>query len=855
MSDNMVDEDLLGAEDEFNYEEYDITNEKEEALLQDEDDYVEDLRNEDKKDSASDTEEQEDILNLDIEEDFQDEDKLLYDDEQCESDTRKDGKFLVERTLTNATNLNVTKTSVENNQTTRRSLSVPETSNNVLAKEEYKKQFPKIDRRRRGNGRGNFHTRANVFKNNTQRRRNGTVLINPRYEGIVHINENNARLAWDNVPYAQNSTNFIQPWATGNVPGSYESNQQGQMLINNLVSELATSFAQSSANLLLPQVPPQTQNFFQPPPSPYAGTMSFQPPPNSVQMQAPQQPYNSQNQVTNGQVFSPSQPNIPSQQSYPLNKTMPQFSNQIPNNGIQGKPKSFNSYTNYDYYDRPNNQQNNFLESKKNFTQSNSFGNKNMNYNRPVMRQNDYSVKNNFRNNFHAQKDFRKKNFNNVKENSWNRNLSYSGNFTNPSNNNNTGFVKSEFRNVDSREFEDKNMSYRINNKPTFGDNFRNTSQQGQMINELNKQNTVFGNTDNKQAPYIFSVIQKNRRPVENRISCKNTELPEKKARIEENTDNVNNANDEVKNLSNEYCTQSVNDKILIKEEEDEETRLYRLKIEEQKREREKVLRNKEERRMQMMLQRQKKDEERLLSSQPEKQINIQQLQKNNQQYSTQFEKTNMFDNSSGTLSVQKPNAYHFSPGFSHKPNQYSNDSNSELPTELSNLTFKVSNNLQETTPTPVKVIPKTEASSSSFMSNRVVVVKSNCNQKSGPLPKATSVKTVNIEASNDSADVGQGLSSFLNNRKVLKKDNTLLNTRLVVVNNLSATTTQNKLVALTRGIGEIQVRELLLLMVGLTLRPFSLLSINKRPNWEMGIKFSSNSSHFFSVIRFQLLS
>jgi hypothetical protein len=68
-----VDEDLLGAEDEFNYEEYDITNEKEEALLQDEDDYVEDLRNEDKKDSASDTEEQEDILNLDIEEDFQDE--------------------------------------------------------------------------------------------------------------------------------------------------------------------------------------------------------------------------------------------------------------------------------------------------------------------------------------------------------------------------------------------------------------------------------------------------------------------------------------------------------------------------------------------------------------------------------------------------------------------------------------------------------------------------------------------------------------------------------------------------------------------------------------------------------------
>jgi hypothetical protein len=130
MSDNMVDEDLLGAEDEFNYEEYDITNEKEEALLQDEDDYVEDLRNEDKKDSASDTEEQEDILNLDIEEDFQDEDKLLYDDEQCESDTRKDGKFLVERTLTNATNLNVTKTSVENNQTTRRSLSVPETSNN-----------------------------------------------------------------------------------------------------------------------------------------------------------------------------------------------------------------------------------------------------------------------------------------------------------------------------------------------------------------------------------------------------------------------------------------------------------------------------------------------------------------------------------------------------------------------------------------------------------------------------------------------------------------------------------------------------------------------------------------------------
>ena len=69
-----VDDELLGGEDEID-DIYDITNEREEALLQEEDEYSKSrdgYDNRKKSESYSENEEPDDVLNLDVEEDFQD---------------------------------------------------------------------------------------------------------------------------------------------------------------------------------------------------------------------------------------------------------------------------------------------------------------------------------------------------------------------------------------------------------------------------------------------------------------------------------------------------------------------------------------------------------------------------------------------------------------------------------------------------------------------------------------------------------------------------------------------------------------------------------------------------------------
>ncbi|RZC36052.1 hypothetical protein BDFB_001621 [Asbolus verrucosus] len=294
-------DDLLNGEDEFDYEDNEITNEEEEALLQDEDfdgarfpedEYLESKRVHDstKKESASETDEpEEDILNLDIEgeEDFQEvEDKAAYDEQTNEN--RKDGKFSVERAP--AAPKMTTTVKVERAQVAKPA----EDDTDKDKVQNIKKVPPKIDKRRRGNGRNNFQTRPNFIRNNDRRqeRRNSTVFINPKYEGIVHVNDNNARLAWDSTTFPQNR--YIQPWVSGNIPRNCDLNfQSGSSLITNLVSELATNISQTSNLFQIPTVPQsQNQNFFQPPPDVYHPPVSFQPP----NVQGAQQPYSNQNQ-------------------------------------------------------------------------------------------------------------------------------------------------------------------------------------------------------------------------------------------------------------------------------------------------------------------------------------------------------------------------------------------------------------------------------------------------------------------------------------------------------------------------------------------------------------------------------
>lgn len=61
------------------------------------------------------------------------------------------------------------------------------------------------------------------------------------------------------------------------------------------------------------------------------------------------------------------------------------------------------------------------------------------------------------------------------------------------------------------------------------------------------------------------------------------------------------------------------------------------------------------------------------------------------------------------------------------------------------------------------------------------------------------------IQLKKEEEDVGL-TKGFLSNRMVLANDHSLLNTPIVVVKNLSAGTTENKLQKMCQGIGEVQV-------------------------------------------------
>lgn len=133
----------------------------------------------------------------------------------------------------------------------------------------------------------------------------------------------------------------------------------------------------------------------------------------------------------------------------------------------------------------------------------------------------------------------------------------------------------------------------------------------------------------------------------------------------------------------------------------------------------------------------------------------------------------------------------------------FETNSDPTFSSEFSNLTFKINNEIQESH-SVVQNTPKTEASNT-FMSNRVVIAKSDINRA---LPtKVIAKPTVSKNTNNESSNVGPGFGSFFNNRTVLTRDNSLLYTKLVTVNNLSTNINQNKLMAWSRGIGEIEVR------------------------------------------------
>ncbi|XP_076269280.1 uncharacterized protein LOC143201945 isoform X1 [Rhynchophorus ferrugineus] len=66
----------------------------------------------------------------------------------------------------------------------------------------------------RQNGRGNFTHGRRFFNRNNAPGKNKTVLINPRFQGIVHVN-NNARLAWDNTQGMPQQHCPVNPWSSG----------------------------------------------------------------------------------------------------------------------------------------------------------------------------------------------------------------------------------------------------------------------------------------------------------------------------------------------------------------------------------------------------------------------------------------------------------------------------------------------------------------------------------------------------------------------------------------------------------------------------------------------------------------
>lgn len=83
---------------------------------------------------------------------------------------------------------------------------------------------------------------------------------------------------------------------------------------------------------------------------------------------------------------------------------------------------------------------------------------------------------------------------------------------------------------------------------------------------------------------------------------------------------------------------------------------------------------------------------------------------------------------------------------------------------------------------------------------------------KNSPGKKIKTVQNSNIRVINTANDESnydkQHLASFLSNRKIIAKDQSLVDTSIVVVSNLAAGTTDVKLRKLCQGIGDVKVRQ-----------------------------------------------
>lgn len=313
---------------------------------------------------------------------------------------------------------------------------------------------------------------------------------------------------------------------------------------------------------------------------------------------------------------------------------------------------------------------------------------------------------------------------------------------------------------------------------------------------------------------------------------------------------------------------------------EDEEMRLYRLKIEEQKRLREEVLRRKEENRKKVAAEEQRKrqEEEEFLKRQEEERLrneeeqrrqqqerlrNQQELQRRTQQMpvfqQVSIDQSNFLQRVFSApkvppLTICRPK---FEPAAPKMPKfDRPRENITIIPTDdFTNRTFTIKNNLSTSAPT-------TPQSSNTFRTDRVVTMKNPLSQKKHVISPWANALTPGVDSSNltfskDSntlsakdptkgaiggggGNVDEQFSSFLNNRKVLKSDKHFLNTRLVTISNLSASTDERKLESLTQGIGEIQVRFFLFIYFFVSSRRYCRYRVGCRSNFTYGALSSS---------------
>lgn len=120
------------------------------------------------------------------------------------------------------------------------------------------------------------------------------------------------------------------------------------------------------------------------------------------------------------------------------------------------------------------------------------------------------------------------------------------------------------------------------------------------------------------------------------------------------------------------------------------------------------------------------------------------------------------------------------------------------------NLSKKSLTEVMQEVPQQVGLLPGQQNSNQRIQFNKMVklsVRPANQKQLVGDIK-------INVNSVDSNYDK-QHLASFLSNRKILAKDQSLVDTSIVVVSNLAAGTTDVKLRKMCQGIGEIKVRML----------------------------------------------